>query len=335
MVYAVAPAASCAACGERLGANGVCLACLLRGGLEEADAAQSEQRTSFGDFEIERRDDGSLCELGRGAMGITYRARDTVLHREVALKVITPPASSRDWLTVRERFLREARAAAALRHPNIAAVYQFGATADAERCYCAMELVDGETLEARVRRDGPIKSDLAIEIGIQVARALIAAGERGLVHRDLKPGNIMLARGDNDAVEVKVIDFGLAKAVSSMEQMELTHGGFVGTPAFASPEQFAGEAVDARSDIYALAVTLWFALTGRLPSARRNTACRSNNWNRAPSRVHSSASCVPALRSILPIDPLPRANCCAPSRNVVRGLRAPRAAKTSPPRPRR
>ena len=147
----------------------------------------------FGDFEIERRDDGSLWELGRGAMGVTYRAVDNVLHRSVALKIIDPPAAA-TRRAVRERFLREARAAAALRHPNIAAVFQFGAAPESDRCYCAMELVEGETLEARVRREGPIGAELALEIATQVAHALVAAGERGLVHRDLKPGNIMLAR---------------------------------------------------------------------------------------------------------------------------------------------
>ena len=212
---------------------------------------------------------------------------------------------------MRERFLREARAAAALRHPNIAGVFHFGASPEVDRCYCAMELVEGETLEARVRRDGPLKLDLALEVAIQVTRALMAAAERGLVHRDLKPGNIMLAQaGDPARLEVKVIDFGLAKAASDVGgEMELTHGGFVGTPAFASPEQFAGDAVDARSDIYALGVTLWFALTGRLPFAGRTieeiraTAGSPHlavgaveSAERFPKR--SSTCCDPALRSI-------------------------------------
>lgn len=269
MVNVVAPDSVCATCGEPLKGKTGCLACLLRGGLDEpGEAGTREDATSFGDFEIERRDDGSLCELGRGAMGITYRAVDKVLHRKVALKVIEPPAAAGDSQTLRERFMREARAAAALRHPNVAGVFRFSASPELNRCYCAMELVEGETLEALVRRDGPIGLQLALEIAIQVTRALMAAAERGLIHRDLKPGNIMLARSDDPArPEVKVIDFGLAKVVSNAGDMELTHGGFVGTPAFASPEQFAGGTVDARSDIYALGVTLWFALTGRLPSA--------------------------------------------------------------------
>jgi serine/threonine protein kinase len=268
MAHAIVSSATCSVCGEPLHAKGVCVACLLRAGLDDAEESRdSNGKTVFGDFEIDRREDGSLWELGRGAMGVTYHASDKVLHRTVALKVIDLPAARNESHAVRERFLREARAAAALRHPNIAGVFRFGASPDVDRCYCAMELVEGETLDARVRRDGPLKLELALEVAIQVARALRAAAERGLVHRDLKPGNIMLAQtGGGPSCEVKVIDFGLAKAISGVDgEMELTHGGFVGTPAFASPEQFAGDAVDPRSDIYAFGVTLWFALTGRLP----------------------------------------------------------------------
>jgi serine/threonine-protein kinase len=126
-----------------------------------------------------------------------------------------------------------------LRHPNVAGVFHLSASPHVESCFFVMELVEGETLEARVRRDGPLKLELALEIAIQVTRALMAAAVRGLIHRDLKPGNIMLARGDAGELEVKVIDFGLAKAAAeAVGEMDLTHGGFVGTPAFASPEQF-------------------------------------------------------------------------------------------------
>ena len=130
-----------------------------------------------------------------------------------------------------------------------------------------MELVDGETLESRVRREGPLAVESALEIAIQVTRALIAAAARGLIHRDLKPGNIMLTTNDATAdLDVKVIDFGLAKAAADVTaQLNLTKEGFVGTPAFASPEQFAKNPADARSDIYSLGSTLWYALTGRVP----------------------------------------------------------------------
>ena len=310
---AVASTVVCSACGEPVSGSGACLACLLRAGLDETHGARSDDGASFGDFEIERRDDDALCELGRGAMGVTYRALDKVLHRSVALKVIELPTGT-DSQRVRERFLREARAAAALRHANIAGVFQFGTSADGDRCYCAMELVEGETLEARVRREGPLSVEVALEIATQVAGALVAAAERGLVHRDLKPGNIMLAHKAAAAgkLEVKVIDFGLAKAAAGAAEMELTHGGFVGTPAFASPEQFAGEAIDARADIYALGATLWFALSGRLPFPGSTIEeIRERQKTHALPTEHLRARSVPEcvidlLRSCLAVDPSER-----------------------------
>src|SRR5436305_3350328 len=256
----------CSICGEPLNAKGACVACLLRRGLEESSTFDTKSLVPpvFGDFEVARREDGSFCELGRGAFGVTYLAVDNVLRRRVALKVIDVPAAARGSHNVRERFLREARAAAALRHRNVAAIYQFGASPNGRRCFYAMELVEGETLETRVRRDGPLNPKLALEIAIQIARALMAAAAQGLTHRDLKPANIMLS--DTMELDVKVIDFGLAKAIADAGgEMDLTHGGFVGTPNFASPEQFGSGPVDGRSDIYSLGATLWFALTGLAP----------------------------------------------------------------------
>ena len=257
----------CSICGEPLNASGDCLACLLRGGLAEA-SAESDPPGSlvFGDFAVEQRPDGSNWELGRGAMGVTYLAMDKVLRRKVALKVIEVPAAARGSEAVRERFLREARAAAVLRHPNVAAVYQFGASPDGAHCYYAMELVEGETLEDCVRRNGFLEVKPALEIAIQISRALNAAAGHGLIHRDLKPGNIMLTWIGLAEPEAKVIDFGLARAIADAEgEMNLTRGAFVGTPNFASPEQLGSGPVDARSDIYSLGATLWFALTGFAP----------------------------------------------------------------------
>src|SRR6266568_5873404 len=166
----------CSICGEPLNAKGDCVACLLRRGLG-GSIAENEPSASlvFGDFEVVRREDDSFWELGRGAFGVTYLAVDNVLRRRVALKVIEVPAAARGSQAVRERFLREARAAAALRHPNVAAVFQFGASPDATHCYYAMDLVEGETLGARVRRDGPLNTKEVLEIAIQITRALMAA----------------------------------------------------------------------------------------------------------------------------------------------------------------
>jgi uncharacterized membrane protein YkvA (DUF1232 family)/predicted Ser/Thr protein kinase len=251
----------CSMCGKPLNVKGDCLACLLRMGLDKT-VELSPALSAFGDFEVEQRADGSCWELGRGAIGVTYLASDKVLRRRVALKVIEVPPAARGSQTLRDRFLREARSAAALRHPNVAAVFQFGTSPNGTHCYYAMELIEGETLAARVRRDGPLNTREALRIAVQIARALVAAAAHDLIHRDLKPSNIMLT---NDS-EVKIIDFGLAKAITDAGvDMDLTHGEFVGTPTFASPEQFAGGRVDARSDIYALGGTLWFALTGLAP----------------------------------------------------------------------
>src|SRR5215831_16492865 len=186
MAIQLPSATVCSVCGEPLNAKGQCPACMLRTALNES-TMQNKSASSlvFGDFEIARREDGSLWELGRGAFGVTYLAVDNVLRRKVALKVIDVPAATRTSQALRERFLREARAAAALRHPNVAAVFQFGASSDDSRCYYAMELVEGETLETRVRREGPLDAKSALEMAIQIARALMAASEQGLVHRDL------------------------------------------------------------------------------------------------------------------------------------------------------
>jgi serine/threonine protein kinase/tetratricopeptide (TPR) repeat protein/chaperone required for assembly of F1-ATPase len=213
-------------------------------------------------YELLRREDGSLWELGRGAMGITYKAYDTNLHFTVALKVINSVYLEKD--TARQRFLREARAAAALRHPNVASVFNLGT--DQDSYFYVMEFIDGETIEAYVKRKGRLDPAEALNIALQVARALGVAAKLQLVHRDLKPTNLMLLDQEGEPT-VKVIDFGLAKvAVEGGEDSgALTMGGFVGTPHFASPEQVEEGEVDIRSDIYSLGATLYFMLAGQCP----------------------------------------------------------------------
>src|SRR6516162_2885071 len=202
--------------------------------------------------------------LGTGKMlppHDTYKAFDTVLHHSVALKVIDSQIAANP--NVRERFLREARAAARLRHPHVASVFYYGVRNSDGQCFYAMELVEGETLDARILRAGPLPASEALGIVTQVTRALAAAKAQGLVHRDLKPANLMLTYGPE--LMVKVIDFGLAKVVTTATETDLTYGGFVGTPAFASPEQFSGIGVDIRSDLYSVGIILWKMLTGHVP----------------------------------------------------------------------
>src|SRR6516225_3109762 len=213
-------------------------------------------------YEVLRREDGSLWELGRGAMGITYKAYDTNLRFTVALKVINSAYLESD--TARQRFLREARAAAALRHSNVASVFNLGTEQD--KYFYVMEFIDGETVEACVKRKGRLEVTETLNIGLQVARALAVAAKQHLVHRDLKPTNLMLVDQEGEQI-VKVIDFGLAKVPkdSGEDSGALTVAGFVGTPHFASPEQIEEGDVDIRSDIYSLGVTLYFGLTGQSP----------------------------------------------------------------------
>src|ERR1700748_885834 len=293
---------TCPTCGaaleETFGGGGGCMFCLLQAGIgsEQETVHDStpdafDGSTRFGVYEIDCHADGSLCELGRGAMGITYRATDTSLRRKVALKIIKTDIAERS-ADARERFVREARAAAAFRHEHIATVYQFGMRLETGQYFYAMELIEGETLEERVHRAGPLDARTTIGIAQQVASALAAAEKHGLVHRDLKPANLMLINPDDaEATKsnqagfkrsriralrksgipvVKIIDFGLAKAFQTeTDPKSLTRDRFVGTPAFASPEQFDHSALDVRSDIYSLGETLWFALTGKTPFGGR------------------------------------------------------------------
>src|SRR5881398_2892489 len=291
-------ASTCPNCGgalvETSGGGLGCMICLLRAGIgsekeTEHDSTPEafEGSVCFGVYEIDRHPDGGLYELGRGAMGVTYRATDTSLQRKVALKIIKTDSAERS-ADARERFMREARAAAAMRHENIATIHQFGMRLETGQYFYAMELIEGETLDERVRRAGPLDARTTIGIAEQVTSALAAAEKHGLVHRDLKPANLMLINADEAEVMksdqarskrskiqalrksgipvIKIIDFGLAKAFhTTTDPKSLTHDRFVGTPAFASPEQFEHSALDVRSDIYSLGLTLWFALTGKTP----------------------------------------------------------------------
>ncbi|HLC13016.1 MAG TPA: serine/threonine-protein kinase, partial [Chthoniobacterales bacterium] len=263
-------------------------------------------------FAVEVGVDGFPIELGSGAIAITYRARDTVLNSVVALKVIDRKVAKMPG--VRSRFLREARAAAQIRHPNVARVSHYGEQ-DGE-CFYVMELVEGETLEARIRRDGPMPLALALEIIEQTARALAAAEKCGVVHRDIKPSNIMLELDPSGALIVKVIDYGIAKILDPEAEpgAEQTQTGFIGTPAFASPEQFAPSEqrkIDTRSDIYSLGATFWYLLSGRVPFVGRTLReVAARQAEELPleqlKNTHVPARVIALLQSMLAIDPAKR-----------------------------
>ena len=266
----------CPSCGNEFsGAMEFCPVCMLHGALAddvESGESSSERVTKpksqrvarrFQHYEVVVGEDGRLVELGRGAMGVTYKALDVDLRCPVTLKVISEKYLGDE--TARLRFLREARAAAKVRHPNVASVFHLGRTGDSY--FYAMEFVEGETLENLVRRSGPLEVKLALEIATQVAAGLAAVHKQELVHRDIKPSNIMVNVDEASGVVAKIIDLGLAKTTSEAgSQITIsTSGGFAGTPEFASPEQFGGVDVDIRSDLYSLGVSLWQMLTGHVP----------------------------------------------------------------------
>jgi len=194
-------------------------------------------------------------ELGRGGMGIVYLARDLRLERVVAIKLLPPDRSA---APLRERFLREARMAARLSHPHIIPIHSVEEVGDF--VFFVMSFIDGETLGARVRRDGPLKAHDAARILREVAWALAYAHGQGVVHRDVKPDNILLERGSGRAL---VADFGIARLVQAPGMSG--EGELVGTPEYMSPEQASGSGIDGRSDLYSLGVVGYYALSGRLP----------------------------------------------------------------------
>jgi eukaryotic-like serine/threonine-protein kinase len=199
-------------------------------------------------------------EIGRGGMGVVYRARDERLQRRVAIKVLPPElAYQRD---IRERFTREAQTAARLSHPHIVPIHSVGEAQGL--VYFVMGYVDGESVAARIRRRGPLPVEEARRIMMETADALSAAHAFSVIHRDIKPDNILL---EGTRGRVMVTDFGIAKALSATPQATLTGIGVaIGTPAFMSPEQAAGEReIDGRSDLYSLGVVTYQMLTGALP----------------------------------------------------------------------
>jgi streptogramin lyase/tRNA A-37 threonylcarbamoyl transferase component Bud32 len=209
---------------------------------------------------------GHLIEavIGEGGMGVVYRARNLALDRERALKVLSPNLSAD--ARFRERFRRESRLAASIEHPNVIPVHQAGE--EAGHLYLAMRLVEGSDLRQMVIGDGPLEPGAAAAVIAAVAAGLDAAHAAGLIHRDVKPANVLVG-ADPDAGRVYLTDFGISRRTTGGETVTGT-GELVGTADFIAPEQIAGEAVDHRADVYALGAVLHFALTGQAPFPREN-----------------------------------------------------------------
>jgi serine/threonine protein kinase len=220
--------------------------------------------------------------LGQGGMGAVYRGRHLLLERTVAVKVLRP-----EILTVEgslERFFREARTAAATEHPNIVTVYDFGKLPDGG-AYLILEFVEGKGLRHILLEQGVLPPPLALPILREVCAAVEFAHRRNIIHRDLKPDNIMLKRRDDGSTTVKVLDFGLAKTLEEAEtSSSITRTGeLVGTPAYMSPEHCSGEDLDARSDLYSLAVIAYEMLVGQPPFRGRVAAILTAQIQKPPT----------------------------------------------------
>ncbi len=269
--------------------------------------------------------------LGHGGMGVVFLARDTTLDRPVAVKVVHPELAVHTTIT--ERFLAEARMIARLRHPGIVAVHTAGEATGV--FYYVMDYVPGESLRQRLQREGALPVDQVQRIVADLADALDAAGRAGLVHRDVKPENILLDEGSGRAM---LADFGIARVMAGeVDGARTAQGVAVGTPTYMSPEQAAGEQVDARSDLYALGVVAYEMLTGRPPFRAENAAAVASKHLAevaapvAGKRPETPAALAHAVTRALEKDPGRRWQTGAEMRHAVQGLAPPAA----PPRRRR
>src|SRR6266540_523177 len=205
--------------------------------------------------------------LGRGGMGVVYRAQDLRLGRPVALKLLREPlAGDAEY---RDRFLRESRLAASIEHAAIVPVYDAGEIDGL--LYIAMRYLDGVDLAELLRREGPLQPERAVGLVAQLASALDAAHKRGLVHRDVKPSNVLVA-ADDDGEHAYLVDFGITQDATSREERLTATGQLVGTLDYLAPERIRGDASDGRSDLYGLGCVLFECLTGEVPFARPSEA---------------------------------------------------------------
>jgi serine/threonine protein kinase len=205
------------------------------------------------------------AKLGHGGMGVVYRATDRTMKRQVAVKLIRATDGVELDEEVAGRFLREAKNTARIQHEHIIEVYDLGRS-ETNDLYMVMELLEGESLSVRLRREGRLSPQATVHIGRQICEALEVAHEAGIIHRDLKPANVMLVSRAGDDAFVKVLDFGVAKSYAPDQETQLTHTGMlVGTVEYMAPEQIMGKVVDGRTDIYSLGIVLYRMLLGKPP----------------------------------------------------------------------
>ncbi|MGI8576110.1 MAG: protein kinase domain-containing protein [Egibacteraceae bacterium] len=275
--------------------------------------------------------------LGAGGMARVVEAEDTILARRVAVKLLSDAALIDP--KARDRFLAEARAAASLSHPNAVAVYDLGR--DGDQSFIVMELVEGATLADVLRKGGPLTEEQAVAVAVQVLSALAVAHRRGLVHRDVKPANVLLPGGqvpdEASAPErVKLADFGIAKGIRDAASALTQTGQVIGTPLYLSPEQVSGETVSPRSDVYAVGVLLFEMLAGHPPFEGDNplAIALAHRHDAAPRLDRLRRGLDPALVTVveraLAKDPLDRFADAGAMLEVLRG----RAPQVQPPRAR-
>jgi eukaryotic-like serine/threonine-protein kinase len=268
-------------------------------------------------------------KLGEGGMGAVYRGTQHSVGREVAIKVITPSLVSHT--EVIKRFLREAKLASRLSHPNAVAVLDFGQTADGV-FYLAMELVKGRTLDDVFRADGVFRPERVVRIGTQICDALAGAEALKIVHRDLKPSNIMVLAGTRDLV--KVLDFGLAKSVApdSAVTTMTGAGALLGTPAFMPPELALGQPCDGRADLYSLGCILYLLASGRLPFTGTNVheLLASHASERAPPVAGVPAALADVIARLLEKDPAARYQTAAETQAALDAAIDVRAFQSQP-----
>ncbi len=268
-----------------------------------AGAARSSDELSFlsppqADDEIGRLNGYRILDvIGRGGMGIVFLAEDLRLQRQVALKVIRPEFASES--ETRERFLREAKSAAAIQHDQIVTIHQVGEESGV--LFLAMQVLAGESLQSRIQETERLDPKEVIRISMQIADGLAAAHQQGLTHRDIKPDNIWLEAPKD---RVKILDFGLARAVDDDSQLTLS-GMIVGTPRYLAPEQAEGRPVDQRADLFSLGVVMYHMLTGESPFARPTLLATLNAiGSYSPEPPHHLRSDIPPELSQLVMDSL-------------------------------